>query len=64
MKDNIKWVLKKQCKDVSWIKLVQYNSSVANFLFDFHKGGKFLDQLSDYQFLKNDSAPWSQLSLA
>jgi hypothetical protein len=23
------------------------------------KDGKFLEYLSDYQFLKNDSAPWS-----
>jgi hypothetical protein len=23
------------------------------------KGGKFLDQLSDYKFLKKDPAPWS-----
>jgi len=25
----------------------------------FVKGGKFLDQLSYYQLLKNDSLPWS-----
>jgi len=23
------------------------------------KGGEFLEQLSDYQFLKKDSVPWS-----
>jgi len=23
------------------------------------KGGEFRDQLSEYQFLKKDSAPWS-----
>jgi hypothetical protein len=25
------------------------------------KGAKFLDQLSDYELLKEDSAPWSYL---
>jgi hypothetical protein len=27
------------------------------------KGGEFLDQLNDYQDLKDESVPWSQFTL-
>jgi hypothetical protein len=29
----------------------------------FHKGGEFLEQLSDYWFLKKDYVPWNWLVL-
>jgi hypothetical protein len=45
---------------VDWIYLAQADScEYDNEPSGFVKGGEFLDQLSDYQLLKKDSAPWS-----
>jgi hypothetical protein len=47
-----------QCEDVDWIgpaeEMIQWRAPV----YGWHKGRKSLDQLSDYHFLKNISAPF------
>jgi hypothetical protein len=49
---------------VDWIKLAQdsfqwrglvYGNETSGSIIE---GGKFIDQLNDSKFLKNDSAPW------
>jgi hypothetical protein len=49
------------CKGVEWILQAQHSSvGLLNTTHpsDSIKGGEFLDQLSNYQLLKN-STPWS-----
>jgi len=41
---------------VGWIDLAQDSVASCCVQFDFMKGGEFLDQLTDYQLLKEDSA--------
>jgi hypothetical protein len=61
--DNIKRDFKEErCGSVDWIQLVRDRDQWRAFLnTDSSKVGKFLDQLSDHQFVKKElSAPWSQ----
>jgi len=49
---------------LDWIDLTEKKDVAClcedgNELWYSIKGGEFLDQLSDYQILKDDSAPWS-----
>jgi hypothetical protein len=46
---------------MTWQGPVAVSSEHGNELRVPWKAGKFLDQLSEYQFLKKDSAPWSWL---
>jgi len=45
---------------VDWVQQTQDGGQlrIEDVVMNF-RGGKFLDQLSDYQFLKKDSSPWS-----
>jgi hypothetical protein len=58
----LKWILKEQDLRVELTEdKVQWRSAVNTVMnIWFHKGREFLDQLTYYQFLKNECVAWNE----
>jgi hypothetical protein len=64
----LKWILRKYVSVWTWLIWLRIETCdevlrTQKWIFGFYKGGKFLDHLNHYLFLKKDSAPGIYLSV-